>query len=249
MSQVNWDIISDRTYEYGVDRGVLYPAGGVGVPWNGLISVTESADGGDVTSFYVDGAKYLAYSTTETFDAAIEAYTYPDEFNACDGSVSLGNGLIATQQRRIRFSLSYRTFITNPSESSPGGYKIHIVHNALVAPSQRTNSSVSENVDPLNFSWKITTRADIVRGYKPTAHFVIDSRLVPGPLLETIEDILYGTESVDPRVPTAGELIYLFTSYLSTIYDAGFIEDPVYRTLDAGGPSTTVTQTIDSGGP
>jgi hypothetical protein len=249
MSLLTWDNIADKTYEYGVDKGVLYVSGQPGVAWNGLISVAENSDGGDVTSFYVDGVKYLAHSTTETFDATIEAYTYPDEFNVCDGSSSLGNGLIATQQRRVRFGLAYRTWIANAASSTPLGYKIHIVHNALVAPSTRTNSTVKDVVDPLNFSWSITTRADVVRGYKPTSHFIIDSRHVPAPLLATIEGILYGTLSTAPRIPSAGELIYLFTSYLSRIFDAGFIEDPVYHILDAGSISNPVTNTINSGGP
>jgi hypothetical protein len=101
----------------------------------------------------------------------------------------------------------------------------------------------------MNFSWNITTRADIIRGYKPTSHFIIDSRYVPTPLLSTVEDILYGSVSSPPRIPSAGELIYLFTGYLSTVYDAGFIEDPVYKTFDAGNQSTAISRTINAGGP
>ena len=249
MTRLAWDAVDERIYEFGVDRGVLYPHTGDGVVWNGLVAVTEQAEGGSIESYYVDGIKYLDRSTTEDFKATIEAFTYPDEFAAADGSLAMGNGLRVTSQRRKRFGLSYRTKIASPTNETLG-YKIHIINNAMVEPTERQNQTVGAQFDPLNFSWSISTRPDVVRGYRPTGHLILDSRDCPEALLATIEGILYGTETTAPRLPTAGEFIFLVDSYLSEIYDAGFIEDPVYELYEGGDPTgIPVLEPLDFGGP
>lgn len=44
MPGLVWDRVGDRTYESGLDRGVLYLPDGSAVPWNGLTSIVENFD-------------------------------------------------------------------------------------------------------------------------------------------------------------------------------------------------------------
>lgn len=249
MTRLKWDVVGERTFETGVDRGVLYVDGSGGVPWNGLISVSESPSGADLSEYYIDGIKYLQLLATEEFTATIDAFTYPDEFAACDGTRPVGNGLFVTQQPRKEFSLSYRTKVGNDVDGVDLSYKIHLVYNSLAAPSSRQHNSLSENVEPLNFSWQISTKPPRFAGYKPTAHLVIDARDTPSDLLATIEDILYGTAIAAPRIPSADELIFLFNSYQASFFDAGYLTESYYNGFDAGLIADPQTALIDGGTP
>lgn len=247
--RLKWGAVGERYFEVGVDRGVLYVDTLDGVPWNGLVSVSESPSGGEAEPYYVDGVKFLNYFNSEEFEATVEAYTYPDEFALCDGTASISNGLFATQQKRKPFGLSYRTKIGNDVDGLDHAYKIHLVYNAKVAPSERSNQSVAETVDPDNFSWAITTTPVFFRDHRPTAHFVIDSRDTTNNLLRKIEDILYGNDDQEPRLPGIAELIYIFESETATVFDAGRVGEPYYGTFDAGRVGTALTSTIDGGAP
>lgn len=212
MPRLVWGQYGTRYYENGLDRGVLYLASDPGVPWNGLISITEAPDGGDAKPYYLDGFKYLNVSLSEEYAATINAFGYPKEFAPCDGQANIQNGLIATQQPRRPFSLTYRTKMGNDVDGLDFSYKIHIVYNGLAAPSQRSNQSIGGNSgDPATFSWNITTKPPSITGYKPTAHFVIDAQTTDPEILSDIEDILYGTEADLSRLPTPDELIAIFT--------------------------------------
>jgi hypothetical protein len=247
--QLVWNAVGERTFEVGVDHGVLYIDGIDGVAWNGLISVNESPSGGDVTPYYVDGIKYLNVAAAEEFEATVEAYTYPDEFGVCDGTAPVKNGLFATQQPKKSFGLSYRTKIGNDVDGADHAYKIHLVYKAMAAPSDRQHHSMSDSIDPFNFSWKIVTKPPTFIGYKPTAHFVIDSREVPSDLMNQISDILYGTADTAPRLPSVPELLFIFTEYEASVFDAGFLTEEYFTTFDAGIIPAAQTSTIDGGMP
>lgn len=212
MTKVSWNEVGQRFYEAGTDRGVLYLEGKPGVPWNGLVGVSESAIGGDAKPYYMDGFKYLNVAAAEEYGATISAFGSPSEFAVCDGTGYIHNGLFATQQPRKQFGFSYRSLIGNDIDGVDHGYKIHIVYNALAAPAERAYSTIGDDVSPLTLSWAITTNPPLLSGIKPTAHFVIDSRLTPPRLLDTIEGILYGTAAEDARLLTAEELNALFNS-------------------------------------
>jgi hypothetical protein len=209
MAKLDWSAIGERFYETGIDRGVLY-VGEDGFVWPGLISITESPSGGDAKPFYLDGIKYLNIAAAEEFEATINAFFAPAEFNACDGTVSIHNGLFATQQPRKPFGLSYRTRVGNDIDGAEYAYKVHLVYNALAAPSERENSTLNDSIDPAQYSWAITTTPPMGSGVKPTAHFVIDSRFADPTLLASVEDILYGNEVGSSRLPSVTELIDLF---------------------------------------
>lgn len=235
MTKIVWDQVGTRQYEMGVDRGVLYPSSGIGVAWNGLISLTENSSGGDAKPYYLDGYKYQNTVGAEEFGATIEAYTYPDEFMQCDGTASLGGGLFATQQRRVPFGLAYRTRIGNDVDATAHGFKIHLVYNAVVAPASKGFASLSDTPDPINFSWAITTRALRVTGLKPVSHMVIDSTKVTAPLLSALLTILYGSDTAAPRLPLPAEVVTLFAAW-PTLY----VVDNGNGTFTVSGPDDIV---------
>lgn len=212
MSKLVWDGPGDRIFETGLDRGVLYLKNSAGVPWSGLISVTESPSGGDPQAFYMDGIKYQNRAAPEDFAATLEAYTFPPQFSKCDGTLELLGGLFAGHQKRQQFNLSYRTKIGNDIDGQDHGYKIHLVYNVLASPSERANQTMRENLEALTFSWGLTTTPVTVVGARPTAHLVIDSTLASEAVLSAIESVLYGTGSSEPQMPTPEDLISIFLS-------------------------------------
>jgi hypothetical protein len=210
VARLTWSAFGKRFYETGVDRGVLYVSSG-GVAWPGLISVSEAPSGGDAKPYYFDGVKFLNLAATEEFEATLNAFFSPSEFAACDGIAAVQNGLFASQQPRKSFGLSYRTRIGNDIDGPEHGYKIHLVYNALAEPSSRDNASLGGNADPDVFSWKITTLAPALTGFKPSAHLVVDSRLTDPDVLAAVEDQLYGSVSTSSALPTPDELVAIFT--------------------------------------
>lgn len=224
MSRLEWDKIGERYYETGVDRGVLYPYKTVdsvagyqaGVAWNGLTAVNENPSGAESTALYADNIKYLNLISNEEFGATIEAYTYPDEFAECDGSAEMTTGVIIHQQKRIPFGFSYRTKIGNDIDGSDHGYKIHLVYNALAAPSSRSNSSINDSPDAVTLSWEVTTTPITVPGWKPTAHLEIDSTKVSAAAIQALEDVIYGNEVNAPRLPLPAEVASIISGGGST---------------------------------
>lgn len=214
MPTLSWGDAGARTFEAGIDRGVLYPIDGVGVVWNGLINVSERANGGDAQPYYLDGEKYLNLAEAEEYEASIEAFTYPDEFAVCDGTAEVRRGLLVTKQPRQRFGFSYRTKIGNDLAGLEHAYKIHLIYNALASPTDRDYESVSDSTDPLTFNWDITTSPVFLLGKKPTAHIIIDTRTATSALVTEVENMLYGTPTTAPRLPTPAELVTLFDNYL-----------------------------------
>ena len=213
MAKLSWGNVTERAYEAGVDRGVLYPITGQGVVWNGLTAVQESPSGGTPTPYYLDGIKYLNVASSEDFEGSISAYSSPVEFALCNGSGSIANGLLVTQQPRTSFGFSYRTMLGNAVYGLDRFYKIHLVYNALAAPNSQDNSTIGSSTSPVIFIWQITTLPVLSVGYKPSAHYVIDASIVPTELLSILEDILYGTNTSAPRMPTPTELLALFVPY------------------------------------
>ena len=219
MAKLVWDKTGDRLYETGVKNGVLYiPTAGVyskGVAWNGLTAVTESPSGAEATALYADDTKYLSLMSTEEFGATIEAYTYPDEFAACDGSAELADGVMIGQQKRSTFGLCYKTTIGNDTEGNDHGYKLHIIYGAQAKPSERPYSTINDSPEAITFSWEITTTPVNVTGAKPTASLVIDSTKADPSKLAALEDILYGKDdepASEPRLPLPDEIKTLMTA-------------------------------------
>ena len=207
MARIEWNQAGERFYEAGVDRGVLYPRQTSGVPWNGLVSVAETASGGESESFYFDGIKYYDFIAAENFQATITAFSAPEEFAGCDGTKVLSPGLMVTQQPRYPFGLSYRTFIGNDLEGTDYGYRLHLVYNATASPSSRMHSTMSDSPTANTRSWTINTVPPAASTYKPTAHFIIDSTKVNAAKLTTLENMLYGSFSGNAALPSQATVI------------------------------------------
>jgi hypothetical protein len=216
MSKLVWDKTGERLYETGVKNGVLYVqengAYPKGVAWNGLTAVTESPSGAEATALYADDIKYLNLMSNEEFGATIEAYTYPDEFAACDGSATLAEGVFIGQQKRKAFGLSYKTTLGNDVDGNDHGYKLHIIYGALAAPSEKAYSTINDSPEAITFSWEVTTTPVTVAGHKPTASITIDSTKVDATKLKALEDKLYGTESEEASLPLPDEIATMFAA-------------------------------------
>ena len=211
MSKIVWDQTGERLYETGVKKGVLYPmaTGGTypkGVAWNGLTAVTESPSGAEATPLYADDIKYLTLMSVEEFGGTIEAYTYPKEFEACDGSAELTTGVSIGQQPRKSFGFSYVTTIGNDVDSNKHGYKLHLVYGALASPSEKAYSTINDSPEAITFSWEFTTTPVAVAGFEPTACITIDSTKVEAQKLTALEKKLYGDTEVEPTLPLPNEV-------------------------------------------
>ena len=218
MAKLVWDQIGERLYETGVDRGVIYPQEGGAYPkgaaWNGLISVTESPSGAEATPLYANNSKYVELISAEEFGGTIEAYMYPDEFAECDGAKELvaGSGVMVRQQTRKPFGLTYRTKIGNDTDKTDFGYKLHIVYGATASPSEKANSTINDNPEAITMSWEFTTTPVEIEGFTNAAHIEIDSTKVDPEVLAAIEAVLYGSESVEAKLPMPSELVELLNA-------------------------------------
>ena len=219
MVALAWHETGDKQYELGVDKGVFYPlnattaAYDTAYAWNGLISVTESPSGAEVTKNYADNDVYMSLMSAEEFAATVEAYNYPDEFALVDGTAEPVPGLYVGQQPRKPFGLSYRTKVGNDSKGMEAGYKIHLIYNAMAAPSEKAYSTVNDSPEATTFSWELSTTpinaGDVL---KSTAQLTINSLKVPAAKLKALEDILYGTTTLEARLPLPTEVIGLLSA-------------------------------------
>lgn len=214
MAKLVWDATGERKYETGVRNGVLYVMGEggtypKGVPWNGLTAVTESPSGAEATALYADDTKYLNLISAEEFGATIEAYMYPDEFAECDGSATLAAGVTIGQQPRKTFGMSYRTVYGNDVDNESYGYKLHLIYGAVAAPSEKAYATINDSPEAITFSWEVKTTPVNVTGHKPTASLTIDSTKVDAAKLTKIEEILYGKDEIEARLPLPDEIIQI----------------------------------------
>ena len=211
MAKIVWDKTGERFYETGVKNGVLYVAEAgaynKGVAWNGLTAVTESPSGAESTALYADDIKYLNLISAEEFGGTIEAYTYPDEFKACNGEADLVSGVVIGQQTRVPFGLCYRTTLGNDTVGNDYGYKLHLVYGATASVSEKAYASINDSPEAITFSWEFTTTPVAVKDHKPTAIVTIDSVKAGADAMAALEAVLYGSESEEARLPLPDEIV------------------------------------------
>lgn len=209
-----WDESGKKFYETGVDHGVLYDIDSEGkyvdgVAWNGLSAVNETPSGAEANDIYADNAKYLSLMSAEKLDLTIEAYTYPAEFEKCDGSDTLVGGVTVGQQARKPFGFCYRTRVGNDTDGDAHGYKLHLVYGCKASPSERSYSTVNDSPEAINFSWEVNTTPVNVTGKQPTSIVTIDSTKIENKeKLVAFEKILYG-DTEKPRMPLPDEVASL----------------------------------------
>lgn len=200
MPALVWDSIGERTFEAGVSKGVLYQTDGLGVAWNGLISIEEQATD-EVEPVHFDGVKFNDIVTIGDFAATLRAFTYPEEFLEYEGILQDQTGFYVTNQRPSRFGLSYQTNIGDDLHSIESGYKIHVLYNLTAVPSAINYQTLSMDVAPIEFEWTISGIPEEVDYFLPSAHVIFDTREMDPYLLKDLEEILYGSEDEEARLP------------------------------------------------
>lgn len=241
MSKLLWDRTGQRYYESGIDRGVLYLSDGTAVPWNGLTGVDEEFSGDTTTPYYLDGIKFNDGQTTDDFVATLKAFTYPEEFSEYQGITDVGNGLSVDGQQLKTFGLSYRTLIGNDSQGRDLGYKLHLVYNLTAVETTPTRQSLNNTPTASEFSWTITSSPEMLDGYRPTAHVIIDSRYINHYLLLDLEAALYGTDTEDAILPSLSDLV----NYVEQ-WDIVEVQDNGDGTWTATGPDEFVVMLDDT---
>jgi hypothetical protein len=205
MTRIEWGTNGDPQYELGVDRGVLHVVGKDLVPWNGLISVTESEVAGSQLRSQFDGVTYANIQFGGFYQCSVTAYGFPDELCEVVGLKEVYAGFYLTGQPRVEFDFAYRTLVGDD------GYKMHFVHNALASPKKRGSATLSGSTKAEAFEWSIMARPPTGLEHRATAHLVVDSTKVSSEALLAIEAAVYGAldGSTDPYFPTQQELIVM----------------------------------------
>ena len=213
MPKLKWDEDGKREYETGVSKGVLFVmtngAYGAGVAWNGLTTVTESPSGAESSKQYADNIPYLNIISAEEFAGTIEAFTWPDEFDECDGVAEVALGVTIGQQSRKSFGFAYRTEIGNDTNGLRHGYKIKLIYGATAKPSEKAYATVNESPEAIKFSWEVSTVPTAVEGFMPTSTVTIDSTTVDPVKMQALEALIYGSASATSKLPTPAEVIAL----------------------------------------
>ena len=228
MAKLKWDEIGERIYETGVRNCALYvrkPDGtyNSGVAWNGITAITESPDGAEASDIYADDIKYLTLRSAENFKATIEAYTYPDDFDPCEGIVFPVPGVLLGQQPYSEFAICYRSTVGNDVYNDEYGYKLHILYNLLSSPSEKDFQTKNDSPEAASFSWEISSIPVLVDGYKPTSILIIDSTKVSPYDLSLIENTLFGTEETEPTLMLPDEIGTVFRVGFLTNEEADYI--------------------------
>ena len=226
MTALTWDAPGERVYQTGVDRGVLFLQDGRVVVWNGLTSV-EDTTSKEINQVFLDGFKYLEYVNPGDFSANLKAFTYPDEFDEVNGIKKPVTGFRVYDQPPKSFNLSYRTKIGNDIDGIDAGYLIHILYNVIANPDSHEYATISDSPDPGEFSWVLSARPVYRTDWRSTAHFSIDSREVSSDVLESFEEVIYGSVGEDPSLPTIDDIMTLLTGVGSGTLVADFLATDV----------------------
>lgn len=243
MAALTWDAAGEKIFEGGVYSTALFVMKDIitnngatgddiyekGKAWNGVTGITENREGGEPQDQYADNIKYISLLSPETFGLTIEAFTYPDEWAACDGSgvmMSTGQtpaaiaGLTVGQQRRKAFALAYKTKIGNDIKDFDYGYKLHIVYNLKASPSERAYETINDSPEGMTMSWEATgTPIEISgqTGLNRTCVVEIDStKVATAANLVTLEEVLFGKGSTAGTNDPTMLLPHEVAAYIST---------------------------------
>jgi len=224
MAKLVWDDTGKRLYETGIDQVVLFPMDsegdyGDGIAWNGVTGITESPEGADANDIYADNTKYLSLISAENWKGTIKAYTYPKEFNKCQGEYEYNDGIYSGvffgQQTHTKFGLAWRTIVGNDTEGDAYGYKIHLAYGLTAAPSEKDHATVNDSPEATEYSWEInsipaaftkafTEDSDVL--LKPVSHVVIDSK-DNSDVYNAIAELVFGSDNASASLPVPDDLV------------------------------------------
>lgn len=245
MSRLFWDQVGERSYEAGIDHGVLYLADGSGIPWNGLISIEEDMGGDSSEPSYFDGVKILDIPSTGDFSASLSAFTCPEEFMDLEGISEISDGMYVDGQDSKTFGLSYRSQIGNDILGIDYGYKIHLLYNLTATSESKTHETLNDSANLMELSWKISGVPEQFPNYRPTAHIIFDSRFLDPEILLELETILYGQDGEIEEIIDGGTPFYHYVPISPRVMvDAGV---PSYSTPDVidGNPEVIDILSVD----
>jgi hypothetical protein len=221
MPELIWGNPLDKRYESGLDKGVLYLPDGSAVPWNGLISVSEKFKQ-DSETVYFDGMKISVIVSSGDFEATLKAASYPKEFDEIQGYANLRKGVKLRDQIPQFFGMSWRTFKGNEAQGPEAAYKVNVAYNLIATPSDREHETKSDDPSLVEMEWELASVPEELPGFRPTAHFIIESDEVDPWLLEEIEKKLYGTFESNPYLPQLSDLLVFMRDWARmTIVDHG----------------------------
>lgn len=230
---LTWDKIDERFFQTGTDRGVLYPTSGDPVVWNGITGVEESGNGSTSIS-YIDGKIFLADSDATDYSGKLTAFFFPDEFAVCVGMPQVADGLILDNQKPKRFSLSYRSLIGSGTAGDMFGYQIHLLYNVMASVNPISRKTVNNTPAPDEFSFDLVATPVKLPGYRPTAHYIIDTRRLDPETIAELESILYGSkDGLTPgRLPQPIELFDML-SFGPSLAVTSYLADGTYNVKGA----------------
>ena len=253
---ITWDDPDARYFQHGIDRGVLYLSDGSAVAWNGITGFEESGNGAG-SLYYIDGVIYLSDMDATDFEGTLKALFFPEEFFACMGMPEVTDGLYVDNQKPQRFGFSYRSLIGSGSGDDMFGYQIHLVYNAIASVETRDRKTINKSPEPMDFTFKIQATPVKMEGYRPTAHYVIDTRHLDAETISELEGILYGgVDLSSPQLPDINELFEMLNfgdAIVATVRADGFINykghrSNIYNTSATEYRVDNVNATMDSDG-
>ena len=248
---LTWDDPTERYYHTGCDRGVIYPPGQDPVVWNGLIGLDESSDM-TKSILYQGGNVYMADVEPGDFEARVSAFFFPDVVSDLLGQVPASPGFIVDNQKPKQFGFSYRSLVGSGTSGDMFGYQIHLVYNAVASISTRSRKTLTSQSELAQFDFDLVCTPIKLHGFRPSAHYILDTRFMSPETVTALEDILYGgyqdviTEPIEAgflvpypgRLPTPTEL-YDLLEFGDTIT----FTDHGDGTWTARGSSTNIIKT------
>ena len=148
--------------------------------------------------------------SAEEFGGTIEAFTYPDEFGQNDGSDEPAAGVRSGSRDVVPSAWSTaRSWATTPRARSTA---TSCTSSTARRPHRRSVPTRRSTTHPRRqrSHGSSTTTPVPVADRKPTSVLTVDSTKSDPDILQDLEDILFGTDSDDARLPSPDEVIAIF---------------------------------------
>lgn len=178
-------------FSHGVSRCVVYQEDFATV-WPGIVSIEDTFDIREAPIVYVDGSKRRTFIQGSDYQTKVTSYSFPDE--------------ILDEP----FGMCYRV-----DSSETGEFELHFVYNCYAELKSTVHQTVTNEVAIPGFVVDISTKpVDTVNFTNPLSHIIVRTRGIWTQAVDHLEDIIYGTTSEPPRLPTIDEIIDILELYV-----------------------------------